>query len=108
MNANNMVGPGSIMSFELDNNSIELAKEFVNSLSAFKIAVSVGDCKSYVEIPSLMTHRGLTEEELKIKNISRGMIRMSIVIEEPSKLILDIESALNKLSGFNHENKRKI
>lgn len=78
---------GGMISFELEgnNNAIEL----VDNLKLFKIAVSLGDTESLVEIPALMTHRG--------QDISPTLIRLSIGLEDVEDLIEDLARALETI-----------
>lgn len=92
-----MKGPGAILSFELKNKSLDTAKAFVNQTNLFKIAVSVGDCSSHIEIPSFMTHRGHTKEELEKINIAPNLIRISTGLEDVEDLLNDLEDALERL-----------
>jgi methionine-gamma-lyase len=82
---------GGMISFEIEdkdddeNNAINL----VNNLKLFKIAVSLGDTESIVEIPALMTHRG--------QDINPKLIRLSIGLEDSEDLIEDIAQALETI-----------
>jgi methionine-gamma-lyase len=86
---------GGMISFELkgngdsdivDNNK---AIKLVDNLKLFKIAVSLGDTESLVEIPALMTHRG--------QDISPTLIRLSIGLEDVEDLIEDLEQAMETI-----------
>ncbi len=59
-----MTGFGGIVSFELKGD-VETAKAFVRNLKLIKLAVSLGDAETLVEVPALMTHRDYPEEKLQ-------------------------------------------
>ena len=77
---------GGIISFELIKKNNNTAIKLVDNLKLFKIAVSLGDTESLVEIPAIMTHRG--------QDISPNLIRLSIGLEDVDDLIEDLEQAL--------------
>lgn len=87
---------GGMISFELkeknnhdsDGNN-KKAIRLVDNLKLFKIAVSLGDTESLVEIPALMTHRG--------QDISQTLIRLSIGLEDVEDLIEDLKQALETI-----------
>ncbi len=82
---------GGIISFELKKGS---TSEFVEKLKLLKLAVSLGDCESLVQVPALMTHRGYERTELENFGFTEKMIRISAGIEDVSDIIEDIENAL--------------
>ncbi len=79
---------GGMITFELEDSGVGNSKaiKLVDNLKLFKIAVSLGDTESLVEIPALMTHRG--------QNISPTLIRLSVGLEDVDDLIEDLEQAL--------------
>lgn len=88
---------GGIVSFELKGD-LEIAKSFVENLKLLKLAVSLGDAETLVEIPALMTHRDYLEEELKKFGFLKKTIRISAGLEHPDDIINDIKQALEKVS----------
>lgn len=89
-----MDGFGAIISFEVEG-GLEAAKKVVNSTRLAKIAVSLGDCETLVELPAAMTHAGYPKEKLKDFGLSESMIRISVGIENVSDIIEDLDYALN-------------
>lgn len=83
---------GGIVSFELKEG---MPSDFVAKLKLLKLAVSLGDCESLVQVPALMTHRGYDRSELEKFGFSENMIRISAGIEDVSDILEDIENALN-------------
>lgn len=86
---------GGVLSFEVS--SFEDAKKIVDNVKLFKLAVSLGDCESLIELPSLMTHRGYNENELNEFGMSKKLIRLSIGIEDVEDIIYDLQSALDRI-----------
>lgn len=87
-----MNGFGGMISFELDAD-LTISKFFVENLKYFLIAESLGGVESLVEIPSIMTHASLSNEERKKIGITDGLIRLSIGIEHVDDLLQDLEQA---------------
>ncbi|MCF7948424.1 MAG: PLP-dependent aspartate aminotransferase family protein [Spirochaetia bacterium] len=88
-----MDGFGAIVSFEVKG-GLEAAKRVVNNTRLFKLAVSLGDCESLVQLPAAMTHRGYDQESLKQFGLSAGMIRLSLGLEHIDDILADLDQAL--------------
>ncbi|MCC7031778.1 MAG: aminotransferase class I/II-fold pyridoxal phosphate-dependent enzyme [Acidobacteria bacterium] len=63
-------------------------------LQVVKRATSLGGVESVCSLPILTSHTGLSDEELARAGVSRGMIRLSIGLEDPLDLIEDLTQAL--------------
>lgn len=83
---------GGMASFET-NLSFEQTKVFVNSLRLWTLAVSLGGVESLIEHPASMTHSTYSKDELAQYDITPGLIRISIGIEDIDELIVDFEQA---------------
>ncbi|WP_418284711.1 trans-sulfuration enzyme family protein [Halorubrum sp. DTA46] len=94
-----MSGFGGILSFELDG-EIDDAKRFIEALTEFTLAVSVGGVESLIELPAAMTHEPLPSAEREALGISDTLIRVSVGIEGIDDLIADLER------GFDVMNRR--
>jgi cystathionine gamma-lyase len=94
-----MSGFGGILSFELDG-TIGDAKRFVEALTEFTLAVSVGGVESLIELPAAMTHEPLSPAEREALGISDTLIRVSVGIEGIDDLIADLKR------GFDAVNRR--
>jgi methionine-gamma-lyase len=90
----NCTGPGSMLSFELKNNTREAAYRFLDSLKIFHLAVSLGGTESLIQHPRSMTHSDMSPQDLDHAGISEGLIRVSIGLESSDDLIEDIKQAL--------------
>lgn len=63
-------------------------------LKVIKRAASLGGVESICSLPILTSQYGLTDEELVKAGVSKGMIRMSIGLEDAADLIDDLDQAL--------------
>jgi methionine-gamma-lyase len=90
------LAPGSMISFDVIGGEAEAFK-FLNGLRLFKLAVSLGGTESLAEHPSSMTHSELDPDERLGMGITDKMVRLSIGVEHPNDLILDLEQALEKV-----------
>jgi len=86
-------GAGSTFSFELEGGR-DKAFRFINALSIFKSAVSLGGTESLVCHPASTTHSGVSAEVRKLSGVSEGLIRVSIGLEHEEDLIAALEHAL--------------
>ncbi len=91
-----MSGYGGMISFEIYD-TVKDATKFAESLRLFSLAESLGGVESLIEIPALMTHSSVPEEERRHIGISDTLIRMSVGIENVEDLIEDIEGAMEAL-----------
>ncbi len=91
-----MKGYGAMISFEVVG-GFENAKKVLNSVELAKIAVSLGDCETLIELPASMTHRGYNQEQLELFGLSREMLRISVGLEAVTDIIEDLEHALSKI-----------
>lgn len=94
---NQMKGAGGVLAFELEAD-LEQSINFINQLSLFKIAVSLGDAESLIQHPASMTHSPYTPEDRQKAGISDNLIRISVGLEHIDDLIADLERALASFS----------
>lgn len=90
------LAPGSMVSFDIVGGEAQAFK-FLNSLKLMKLAVSLGGTESLAEHPATMTHADIEPEEQRKMGITENLIRLSIGVENPEDLILDLEQALEKV-----------
>ena len=88
-------GAGSTFSIVLDGGR-EPAFRFINALTLFKSAVSLGGTESLICHPASTTHSGVPAEVRKQVGVSEGLVRMSIGLEHEEDLIADLENALRQ------------
>lgn len=89
-------GFGGILSFELKGD-YEDAVRFVEHVKLAKLAVSLGDCDTLVELPVVMTHKGYSQDVLDSMGIKENLIRMSIGLEDSEDIIDDISRGLDAI-----------
>jgi methionine-gamma-lyase len=90
---NQMSGFGGIVSFELRGN-LDIARTFIKKLKMLKLAVSLGDAETLVEIPALMTHKDYPEDKLHQFGFKKKTIRISTGLENSSDIIADVKQAI--------------
>jgi methionine-gamma-lyase len=88
-------GAGSTFSIVLDGGR-ETAFRFINALTLFKSAVSLGGTESLICHPASTTHSGVPAEVRAQVGVSDGLVRMSIGLEHEEDLIVDLENALRQ------------
>lgn len=85
---------GGMISFELKDESIEVAKKMMSSTKLFSLAESLGGVESLINHPATMTHASIPREE-RIKNgLGDTLIRLSVGIEDAQDLIDDLNNAI--------------
>lgn len=63
-------------------------------LGVVERAASLGGTESVCSLPILTSQYGLSDEELAAAGVTRGMMRLSIGLEDPEDLIADLQQAL--------------
>ena len=75
----------------------DAALTLANSLKLFALAVSLGDAETLIEHPASMTHSTYDEASLKDAGIDKGLLRISVGLEDVEDLIDDLKTELDKL-----------
>ena len=88
-----MDGPGSMISIELKG-GLEAGKKLMNSIETFQLAVSLGGVESLIQHPASMTHAGMAKEIREKANITDGLVRISVGIEDVNDLLAGLEKGL--------------
>jgi len=86
-------GHSGVFSFYIKG-SLKNSQAFLKALKIFTLAESLGGYESLAELPSIMTHASVPEEDRKKLGISDALIRLSVGLEDASDLIADLENAL--------------
>ena len=86
---------GPMLGFEIDGDAAR-ACEFVQSLSVFTLAQSLGGTESLCCIPALMTHATMTRDERRQAGISDTLIRLSIGLENIEDLWADLLATIDR------------
>ncbi len=69
-------------------------RAFVDHLSYFSLAESLGGVESLVCHPPSMTHTSVGEEALAAAGIGRNLLRLSVGLEAAEDLVSDVLKAL--------------
>lgn len=85
---------GAMISFDLKDNQMDMAKKVMEKLHYFTLAESLGGVESLVSHPASMTHASIPPEERIKSGLTDSMIRLSVGIEDKDDLIKDLEQAL--------------
>lgn len=88
-------GFGGMISFELAGGA-SAAQAFVEGMSCFSLAESLGGVESLVAHPATMTHAAMDPEARIRAGIGDGLIRLSIGIEAGEDLAADINAGLER------------
>jgi cystathionine gamma-lyase len=88
-----MAGFGGIVTFFIKGGR-EAARKFLERVTVFSLAESLGGVESLIEHPAIMTHASLPKEVREKIGISDELIRVSVGIENIDDLIDDLKNAL--------------
>lgn len=88
-----MNGFGGVVTIDVKGGKDAAFRTF-DRLKVIKRAASLGGVESICSLPILTSQYGLTDEELVKAGVSKGMIRISIGLEDAADLIDDLEQAL--------------
>ena len=94
-----MGGYTGMLSFEISE-SLNV-DDFLKELKMIKPSMSLAGVESTILSPAKTSHALLSAEERKRQNISDGLLRFSVGIEEPEDIIADLEGAFEKVSKKN-------
>jgi cystathionine gamma-synthase/methionine-gamma-lyase len=88
-----MTGFGGMVCFDLDGD-FERASRLYDRVKIIKRAASLGGVESLVSMPVLTSQWGHTDEQLRQAGVTRGMLRLSVGLEDSADLIADLDQAL--------------
>jgi cystathionine beta-lyase/cystathionine gamma-synthase len=88
-----MSGFGGMVCFDL-NGEYPRAERLYNRLQIIKRAASLGAVESLISMPVLTSHWGCTDAQLTEAGITKGMLRLSVGLEDVEDLIADLDQAL--------------
>ncbi len=89
-------GFGALVGFGIKG-GVEAGKTFIEGLELHSHLANIGDAKSLAIHPATTTHSQLTPEEQVASGVTEDFVRLSVGIEDIDDIILDIESALEKV-----------
>jgi len=88
-----MSGYGGMVCFDLDGR-YERAAAVYDRLQIIKRAASLGGIESLISMPILTSQWGHTDDQLQAAGVTRGMLRLSVGLEDAADLIADLDQAL--------------
>ena len=88
-----MHGYGGMVCFDLGG-SYERAARAYDRLQVIKRAASLGGVESLISMPVLTSQWGHTDAQLRDAGVTRGMLRLSVGLEDAADLIADLDQAL--------------
>jgi methionine-gamma-lyase len=91
-----MKGSGAMISFELKG-GYEAGVTLMNNVHLALLAVSLGGVETLIQHPASMTHAGLPKEARLQANITEGLVRFAVGIENVEDIIADLDHALAKI-----------
>jgi cystathionine beta-lyase/cystathionine gamma-synthase len=93
--AKQMRGFGGMVCFEVTGGYAHACR-FYDRLRVVQRAASLGGTESLVSLPVLTSQYGLTDDQLAAAGVTRGMVRLSVGLEDASDLIDDLRQALGQ------------
>lgn len=91
-----MDGPGAMISFELKG-GFTAGKTLMDNVQLALLAVSLGGVETLIQHPASMTHSKMSKEAKLKANITDGLVRFAVGIEDVEDIIADLEHALSKV-----------
>jgi cystathionine beta-lyase/cystathionine gamma-synthase len=88
-----MCGFGGMVCFDLGG-SYERAAQVYDRLQLIKRAASLGGVESLISMPVLTSQWGHTDAQLREAGVTRGMLRLSVGLEDAADVIADLDQAL--------------
>jgi cystathionine beta-lyase/cystathionine gamma-synthase len=88
-----MTGFGGMVCFDLDGR-YDRAARLYDRLAVIKRAASLGGVESLISMPVLTSQWGHTDQQLKDAGVTKGMLRLSVGLEDAADLIADLDQAL--------------
>jgi cystathionine gamma-synthase len=90
-------GCGAMLSFELAGAEREI-RAFLDGLSCFSLAESLGGVESLVAHPATMTHAAMDPEARQRAGIGDNLLRLSVGIESADDLVRDLKAGLDRVT----------
>jgi cystathionine gamma-synthase len=88
-------GFGAMLSFDLVGGE-SAVRAFVEGLTCFTLAESLGGVESLIAYPVLMSHAAMSEDARQRAGIGPGLLRLSVGIEDGADLGADLAAALDR------------
>jgi cystathionine beta-lyase/cystathionine gamma-synthase len=88
-----MTGYGGMVCFDLDGRYDRAARVY-DRLQVITRAASLGGIESLISLPVLTSQWGHSDDQLRAAGVTRGMLRLSVGLEDAADLIADLDQAL--------------
>jgi len=88
-----MTGFGGVVCFDLEGR-YDRASACFDRLKLVKRAASLGGVESIVSLPVITSQWGHSDDQLREAGITRGMLRLSVGLEDAADIIADLDQAL--------------
>jgi len=88
-----MTGYGGMVTFDLEGR-YDRAERVYDRLQVIKRAASLGGIESLISLPVLTSQWGHTDQQLSAAGVTKGMLRLSVGLEDSADLIADLDQAL--------------
>lgn len=88
-----MTGFGGMVCFDLDGR-YDRAERLYDRLTIIRRAASLGGVESLISMPVLTSQWGHSEQQLRDAGVTKGMLRLSVGLEDAADLIADLDQAL--------------
>ena len=85
-----MQGFGGMVCFDLDGD-YDRAAQLYDRLQIIKRAASLGGIESLISMPVLTSQWGHSDEQLAEAGVTKGMLRLSVGLEDPQDLMADLD-----------------
>lgn len=89
-----MRGFSGMVSFTLNEDTLEAAHRIAAKCELFSLAESLGGVESLIGHPATMTHASIPSEVRRKSGVVDSLIRLSVGVEDVDDLIADLEQAL--------------
>ena len=86
---------GGMLSFRAKGGQ-EAAKRVCSATQIFTLAESLGGVESLLELPGVMTHAGIPQDQREAAGVFDDLVRVSCGIEDANDLVRDLARALEK------------
>lgn len=86
---------GGMVSFVLQDDSVETANRVMTSTRVFSLAESLGGVESLISHPATMTHASIPADVRREAGLQDSLIRLSVGVEDETDLLADLDQALN-------------
>jgi methionine-gamma-lyase len=91
-----MKGAGSMICFELKG-GYDAGVTMLNNVHCCLLAVSLGGVETLIQHPASMTHAGIPAQKRLEADITDGLVRLSVGIEDVEDIVNDLRQALEKV-----------